>query len=277
MLPRLLLTAFLLATLALPVAAQDAAIFPRGTKAPNVHHTGDVWLHSVSEADDTFDFSVTVATFAPSARLNWHVHPAGQQLLILDGTGYYQERGEPVRVVREGDAVRCPPGVEHWHAAAPDAGVTYLATTGDAPTRWLEPVTDAEYAAGAGGVERELLALSRQKWLWMADRDVDALAALFHPDARFVHMGGTWGTARELDIIETGSIWYKQADVHEAVVERVGDTAVVWNRITLVAEVGGTEVTNPFTVTEVYRREGGAWALLALTFSSVRDGHTIEP
>ena len=109
----------------------------------------------------------------------------------------------------------------------------------------------------------------------MADRDVDALAALFHPDARFVHMGGTWGTERELEVIESGGIWYKRADVHEAVVETFGETAVVWNRITLVAEVGGTEVTNPFTVTEVYQREGGAWTLLALTFSSVRDGHTI--
>ena len=111
----------------------------------------------------------------------------------------------------------------------------------------------------------------------MADKDVNALGALFHPDARFVHMGGTWGTARELEIIETGSIHYMQADVHEAVVETFGDTAVVWNRITLLAEVRGTEVTNPFTVTEVYQREGGAWTLLALTFSSIRDGHEIEP
>ena len=137
------------------------------------------------------------------------------------------------------------------------------------PNRAAAPPTDADPQA--------LLDLSHQKWRWMADRDVDALAALFHPDARFVHMGGTWGTARELEVIESGSIWYTQADVHEAVVETVGETAIVWNRITLVAEVGGTEVTNPFAVTEVYHREGGGWTLLALSFSSIRDGHTIEP
>ena len=137
------------------------------------------------------------------------------------------------------------------------------------PNRAAAPPADADPQA--------LLDLSQRKWRWMADRDVDALAVLFHPDARFVHMGGTWGTARELEVVETGSIWYKQADVHEAVVERVGDTAVVWSRITLVAEVGGTEVTNPFAVTEVYRRDGEAWSLLALSFSGVRDGHTIEP
>ena len=129
----------------------------------------------------------------------------------------------------------------------------------------------------SAAAEQDLLDLSRQKWLWMADKDVDALGALFHPDARFVHMSGTWGTERELEIIRSGSIHYKRADVHDAVVETFGDAAVVWNRITLLAEVRGAEVTNPFTVTEVYQREGGAWTLLALTFSSVRDGHEIEP
>ncbi|WP_420453876.1 nuclear transport factor 2 family protein [Rubrivirga sp.] len=146
-----------------------------------------------------------------------------------------------------------------------------------APTRVAAPPDAAAAPAEAVYDGQELLDLSLQKWLWMADRDGDALAALFHPDARFVHMGGTWGTARELDVIESGGIWYKQADVHEAVVETFGNTAVVWNRITLLAEVGGTEVTNPFAVTEVYQRHGESWALLALTFSSVRDGHTIEP
>ena len=128
----------------------------------------------------------------------------------------------------------------------------------------------------SAAVEQDLLDLSRQKWLWMADKDVDALGALFHPDARFVHMSGTWGTEREIEIIRSGSIHYKQADLHDAVVEVSGNTAVVWNRITLLAEVRGMEVTNPFTTTEVYQREGESWVLLALTFSSVRDGHELE-
>lgn len=139
-----------------------------------------------------------------------------------------------------------------------------------APQRELAPPRPS------AAVEQDLLDLSRQKWQWMADKDVDALRTLFHPDARFVHMSGTWGTARELEIIESGSIHYKQADVHDAAVETFGDTAVVWNRITLLADVRGMEVTNPFTVTEVYQRNGGAWTLLALTFSSIREGHELE-
>lgn len=124
--------------------------------------------------------------------------------------------------------------------------------------------------------EQEIKDLSKQKWQWMADKNVDRLAELFHDDSRFIHMSGTWGKARELEIIETGSIWYKEADVHDVVIKVFGETAVLWNRITLVAVVRGNEVSNEFTVTEVYQKQQGAWILLDLTFSSVRDTHKIE-
>lgn len=125
-------------------------------------------------------------------------------------------------------------------------------------------------------VENEIKALSLAKWQWMADKDVAKLSALFHPQAKFVHMSGTWNTPRELEIIQSGSIWYKKADVKDTVIEIVGTTALVWNRITLHAVVGGNEVSTEFTVTEVYQQEETAWKLLALTFSSVRDTHQLS-
>src|SRR5690606_1387897 len=114
------------------------------------------------------------------------------------------------------------------------------------------------------------------KWQWMAEKNVDKLIPLFHDASKFVHMSGTWGKDREIEIIQSGSIHYKQADVHEVAVEVVGDTAILWNRITLLAEVRGAEVTNEFTVTEVYKEIEDDWKLFALTFSSVRDTHSIE-
>lgn len=125
-------------------------------------------------------------------------------------------------------------------------------------------------------VEQEIADLSKAKWEWMADKNVDELAALFHDRSRFVHMSGTWGKDREVEIIRSGSIHYKQADVHDVVVEVFGDTAILWNRITLLAEVRGNEVSNEFTVTEVYQKVDDDWKLLDLTFSSVRDTHSIE-
>ena len=122
----------------------------------------------------------------------------------------------------------------------------------------------------------EIIALSKDKWQWMADKNVDKLAPLFHDKSKFVHMSGTWKKDEELEIIKTGSIWYKKADVHDVAVEMVGKTAIIWSRITLQAVVRGTEVSTEFTVTEVYQKEKKSWKLLALTFSSVRDTHTIK-
>src|SRR5688500_16160225 len=123
--------------------------------------------------------------------------------------------------------------------------------------------------------EQEIKDLSKAKWQWMSDKNVDKLASLFHDQSKFVHMSGTWKKAEELDIIKTGRIWYKQADVHDTAVEVIGDNAIVWNRITLTAEVRGTDAKTEFTVTEVYKKQGAGWKMLALTFSSVRDTHKI--
>jgi len=115
--------------------------------------------------------------------------------------------------------------------------------------------------------EQQLLDLSKQKWLWMADKNADTLAHLSHEKAVFVHMGGSWGKERELNVIKSGGIWYKKADIFNASVQVIGNTAVLLNRITLLAVVGGNEVTNPFIVTEVYVNENGSWQLASLSFT----------
>lgn len=121
-------------------------------------------------------------------------------------------------------------------------------------------------------LEEEVKALSTQKWQWMADKDADRLEALFHDKAKFVHMGGTWGKEREVDIIRQGFIHYKKAEVHEVMVEALNEnTVILWNQITLLAVVGSNEVTNPFMVTEVYVKENGTWKLADLTFSKTMD------
>jgi 4-carboxymuconolactone decarboxylase len=116
-------------------------------------------------------------------------------------------------------------------------------------------------------LEQEVIDLSKEKWRWMSERNVDALAALFHEKSVFVHMGGAWGKERELEIIKSGGIHYKQADIHEVSVNIIGATAVLLNRITLLAVVGGNEVTNPFIVTEVYVQEDDNWKLASLSFT----------
>ena len=138
-------------------------------------------------------------------------------------------------------------------------------------------ILSAQYSfAQNANTEQQIKDLSTAKWQWMADKNVDKLAALFHDKSKFVHMSGTWKKNEELDIIKTGSIWYKKADVHDVAVEMVDDIAILWNRITLTAVVRGNDAVTQFTVTEVYKKQESDWKLLALTFSSVRDTHEIK-
>ncbi|MDZ7372195.1 MAG: nuclear transport factor 2 family protein [candidate division KSB1 bacterium] len=116
-------------------------------------------------------------------------------------------------------------------------------------------------------VEQEIIQLSKNKWQWMADKNIEALSKLFHEKAIFVHMGGSWGTEQEINIIKSGGIWYKKADIHQVSVNIIDHTAILLNRITLLAEVGGNEVTNPFAVTEVYVNQNGEWKLASLSFT----------
>ena len=118
-------------------------------------------------------------------------------------------------------------------------------------------------------LEQEVIDLSKEKWRWMSERNVGTLDALFHEKSVFVHMGGSWGKERELDIIKSGGIHYKNAEIHEVSVNIIGTTAVLLNRITLLAVVGGNEVTNPFMVTEVYVQEDGSWKLASLSFTKL--------
>lgn len=63
--------------------------------------------------------------------------------------------------------------------------------------------------------EQEIIELSKTKWQWMAEKNTEALDALFHEQSVFVHMGGSWGKQPEIDVIKSGNIWYKKADIHE--------------------------------------------------------------
>ena len=124
-------------------------------------------------------------------------------------------------------------------------------------------------ATALTNAEQEIVNLSRDKWIWMSERKADTLAALFHDKAVFVHMGGTMSRDQELNVIKTGGIHYKKADIHEVSVNIIGSTAILLNRITLLAVVGGNEVTNPFEVTEVYMKLNGTWKLGSLSFTKL--------
>jgi quercetin dioxygenase-like cupin family protein len=148
----------LLCTLALSVGllsnlanAQNAYDFFRGEAFPAPRATPAAWLAELHKADELLGSNIAVAEFLPNTKLAWHHHPGGQILIITDGVGYYQEKGQPRQIVRIGDVIKCAPGVVHWHGAAVESAVTYVAISPaqKGGTVWAEAVTDGEYKSPA--------------------------------------------------------------------------------------------------------------------------------
>lgn len=80
-------------------------------------------------------------TFEPGARTAWHTHPLGQTLIVIAGAG-------PVQTIRAGDTVWIPPGVKHWHGAAPTTAMSHIAIAESLDGKvvdWLEQVSKAQY------------------------------------------------------------------------------------------------------------------------------------
>jgi quercetin dioxygenase-like cupin family protein len=115
---------------------------------PTEFFTGRVRVDPVWPADNDINASGGMVTFEPGSRSAWHTHPAGQRLVVLSGVGLTQEWGKRVQEIRPGDSVWCPPGVKHWHGAAPTTAMSHLAITGTVGGRnvhWMEKVSDEQY------------------------------------------------------------------------------------------------------------------------------------
>lgn len=144
-----------------PAAAQQLirAGSQASTTGSNENFTGRVRVDRLTPASDDINASTAYVTFEPGARSAWHVHPRGQVLIVTAGAGLTQEWGGPVQELRPGDVVRCPPGVKHWHGAAPTSAMTHLAVTGSVDgtsVTWMEKVTDEQYVApGTPALERQ--------------------------------------------------------------------------------------------------------------------------
>ena len=124
------------------------SIFPKGEVGPAENFMGKAWNTGLVANDSIYNTVVGNVYFEPGARSNWHTHPAGQILIITDGVGYHQIKGQPRQTIKKGDVVKCPPNVLHWHGASPDTGlqqIYILPKTEKGIVTWLQKVTDDEY------------------------------------------------------------------------------------------------------------------------------------
>lgn len=125
---------------------KTSSYLTEGAKAPNTHYIGEAWLNSLLQADSSFDYNITKATFRANSTLDWHKHGSVQVLIIVDGEAYYQERGKEAVILKKGDLIKCNKDTEHWHSSTKENSVTYLAIYGGTqPTVWTEKLTQEYY------------------------------------------------------------------------------------------------------------------------------------
>jgi quercetin dioxygenase-like cupin family protein len=125
-------------------------IFPKGEPLPNEWFTGNAFLKPLLAKDKNNEFSAGSVTFEPGARTNWHTHPKGQVLIVIEGNGIYQEEGKPAQQIKKGDVINIPENIKHWHGAAADTKMIHIAITNfkeEVQVTWLEAVTNEEYSA----------------------------------------------------------------------------------------------------------------------------------
>lgn len=123
--------------------------------APSKIFTGRVRQDFVARPDEYSNNGICFVTFEPGARTFWHTHPAGQRLLVTAGRGLVGTLDGTVHVVRPGDYIWCPPGLTHWHGAAPDTAMTHIAFTNVMPGKtvtWHGPVAEDDYLRFARSV-----------------------------------------------------------------------------------------------------------------------------
>jgi quercetin dioxygenase-like cupin family protein len=108
--------------------------------------TGDVIRTTLASDNAGTPVNVYRVEFAPGARTHWHAHDGPQWLFVVDGRIRIQKLGEPATEVVAGDAVVIQPGEKHWHGATASSRGVHLVVNVDTATRWMEAVTDEQYA-----------------------------------------------------------------------------------------------------------------------------------
>jgi quercetin dioxygenase-like cupin family protein len=178
------------------------------TPAPAEAVTGSAWITSLAVPEGPSRTRVDRVQFAPGARTRWHRHPLGQVLVVTDGVGYVQRRGDPAQLIRPGDTVRVAAGEWHWHGATDTTSLTHLAIEeipADGTTTELgDPAGEGEPAAVPAFTRTLLL-----------DQQLPAPRVIDHVEIRritiaagehlglHVHNGPVFGS------IETGSAVYQ--------------------------------------------------------------------
>lgn len=109
----------------------------KGGNASAEYFTGKVNVNMLLNPTD-YNTTMGIVSFDAGGRTTWHTHNNGQILIVTEGVGYYQEKGKPFQVIKEGDVVQIPVDIVHWHGASKDKAMRHIAIVPDSETDYTD-------------------------------------------------------------------------------------------------------------------------------------------
>lgn len=114
------------------------------SQAPTSNFSGKANFARYPVMPSQGDVAPAIVNFEAGTITNWHTHPQGQYLIVVEGEGRTQEWGKPIQTINKGDTIWCPPNVKHWHGASEHSAMSHIAITPVATdgksVTWLEKV-----------------------------------------------------------------------------------------------------------------------------------------
>lgn len=106
------------------------------------HFSGNAAFTRFPKMPSNGDVAPAIVNFEPNGFTDWHSHSQGQYLIVTDGTGRFQEWGQPIQIITKGDVVWIAPDIKHWHGAGEFTAMSHVAISpiqGNSVT-WMETV-----------------------------------------------------------------------------------------------------------------------------------------
>ena len=110
--------------------------------------SSDVKVSMLFKSESWQDFGGALVEFSKNARSAWHMHPAGQTLIVIEGEILTKVPGQKAVIAKSGDVISCPPNVRHFHGATDTSSGSHIALMQEKDGKnviWEELVNEAEY------------------------------------------------------------------------------------------------------------------------------------
>lgn len=113
----------------------------------------------------------------------------------------------------------------------------------------------------------QVLELSKKKWTWMMDRQIDSLADLFHDNMISREPSIKTDKPGQLDGIANGNTQYDHIDIIDTDIHILGDTAILLTKVAFNYSMNRElEIKG---ITEIYQKYGNVWKLILIQTTPV--------